>query len=67
MKAAFGCCDMTAGAPFKKFASLRDAWAMEDDYRSPGILILPFTINRAMLFGPEASPFSRVSWNKLVC
>lgn len=24
------------GAPYKKFASMRDAWAFEDDYRSPG-------------------------------
>ncbi|EFJ12684.1 hypothetical protein SELMODRAFT_234963 [Selaginella moellendorffii] len=24
------------GAPFKKFASVRDKWAVEDDYRSPG-------------------------------
>jgi pyrophosphate--fructose-6-phosphate 1-phosphotransferase len=23
-------------APFKKFASLRDAWAVEDSYVSPG-------------------------------
>ncbi|CAM6104664.1 unnamed protein product [Calypogeia fissa] len=24
------------GPPFKKFASIRDTWAFEDDYRSPG-------------------------------
>jgi len=31
-----------SGAPFKKFASLRDEWALKNCYTSPGLYSLVF-------------------------
>lgn len=49
------------GKPFETFASLRDTWATEDDYRSPGGLQLfgPTTITNATTFTLQLEAESR--------
>lgn len=36
----------SAGAPFKKFASLREEWALNNRYISPGLLQVSFFFNK---------------------
>ena len=36
------CYDDCSGAPFKKFASLREEWALKNRYISPGWLSIPY-------------------------
>ncbi|RWW27350.1 hypothetical protein GW17_00008222 [Ensete ventricosum] len=47
---------ITSGAPFRKFASMRDEWALNNRYISPGI-ISPFYANSVVcrFIGPGSN------------
>lgn len=60
-----------SGAPFKKFASLRDEWALKNCYISPGIITVispfvsvAFTLGKPCFFALFKSIFklARMKW-----